>query len=79
MIIVILLITVILFIRKSQFPIPGLTVFLVLGAASNLYDRLKYEYVIDYIDLKWFTVFNLADSMIVVGAGLLIWQLKKDA
>ncbi|MBI2459406.1 MAG: signal peptidase II [Parcubacteria group bacterium] len=39
----------------------------VMGAASNLFDRLKYGYVIDYLDLKYFTVFNLADLMITAG------------
>lgn len=51
----------------------------ILGAASNLYDRLKYGYVIDYLDLKYFTVFNLADVMIVVGVILLIAANKKTA
>jgi signal peptidase II len=38
-----------------------------LGAFSNLYDRLHYGYVIDYFDLKYFTVFNLSDVMIIIG------------
>jgi len=45
---------------------------IVVGAASNLFDRFKYGYVIDYLDLKYFTVFNLADVMIVVGVFLLL-------
>jgi len=40
---------------------------IIMGAASNLYDRLKYGLVIDYLDLKYFTVFNLADIMITIG------------
>lgn len=52
---------------------------IILGAASNLFDRLKYGFVIDYLDLKYFTVFNLADAMIVAGvAALLISANKKD-
>ena len=46
------------------------------GAAGNLWDRLQYGYVIDFIDLyydKWsWPVFNIADSAITVGAALLI-------
>ncbi len=38
---------------------------IIAGASSNLADRLHYGYVIDYLDLKYFTVFNLADIMIV--------------
>lgn len=50
----------------------------ILGAVSNFFDRIKLGYVVDYFDLKYFSVFNLADVMIVLGAGGLIWlSLKK--
>ena len=53
---------------------------IIMGAASNLFDRLKYGYVIDYLDLKYFTVFNLADAMIIFGVAiLLISANKKEA
>lgn len=42
------------------------------GALSNLIDRWTYGYVVDYLNLKYFTVFNLADVMISVGALILI-------
>ncbi|MDE0510957.1 MAG: signal peptidase II [Gammaproteobacteria bacterium] len=46
------------------------------GAAGNLWDRLQYGYVIDFIEVyydKWsWPVFNIADSAITVGALLLI-------
>jgi signal peptidase II len=45
---------------------------IIFGASSNLYDRIRYGFVIDYLDLKYFTVFNLADAMIVVGVMLLV-------
>ena len=52
----------------------------ILGAASNLYDRLKYGFVVDYFDLKYFTVFNLSDVMIVLGMiMLLVLIYKKEA
>lgn len=38
------------------------------GGISNLYDRLAYGYVVDYLDLRYFTVFNLADVLITSGA-----------
>ena len=49
------------------------------GAVSNLLDRLRYGRVVDFLDFyvrsyHWFT-FNLADSAIVAGAGLLILQV----
>lgn len=46
------------------------------GAFGNLYDRLVYGYVIDFIDLfigeyHW-PAFNIADTAICIGAGLII-------
>lgn len=54
----------------------GLLVIL-LGAISNLIDRLTYGYVIDYLYLKYFTVFNLADAGISGGAILALIGLNK--
>jgi signal peptidase II len=42
------------------------------GALGNLVDRVRFGYVVDYVDLRWWYVFNLADSAIVVGVGLLL-------
>jgi len=50
---------------------------ILLGALSNLVDRFQYGYVIDYLDLKWFTVFNLADALISVSTLILIIYLFK--
>lgn len=44
----------------------------IFGAISNLIDRIRYGFVIDYIDVSWFTVFNLADIMITAGSLILI-------
>lgn len=44
-----------------------------MGAASNLFDRLTYGYVIDYLDLKYFTVFNAVDIMITAGVICLLF------
>ena len=38
------------------------------GAAGNLYDRLRRGTVIDFLDLGWWPVFNVADAAITVGA-----------
>mgnify|MGYP000850958146 CR=1 FL=1 len=42
------------------------------GAIGNLIDRVRVGYVIDYLDLHFWPVFNIADIAITVGAGLLI-------
>lgn len=52
--------------KKERFKSLFLFVML-LGALSNFWDRLFLGYVVDYWDLKYFTVFNLADVMIVGG------------
>jgi len=46
---------------------------LILGSFSNIYDRFKLGFVIDYINLKYFTIFNIADSMIFVSVLLLAY------
>jgi signal peptidase II len=46
---------------------------LVLGGAiGNLIDRIRLGHVVDFVDLRWFPVFNVADSAISVGVCLLI-------
>ncbi|NCN07896.1 signal peptidase II [Candidatus Falkowbacteria bacterium] len=57
--------------QKNNFNILGFTL-IILGAISNLIDRIIWREVIDYIDLKYYTVFNLADVMIVLGVILIM-------
>ncbi|MGP6156050.1 MAG: signal peptidase II [Vulcanimicrobiaceae bacterium] len=45
---------------------------IVGGAIGNIVDRFHYRYVVDFIDLRWWPVFNVADSCITIGVGLLI-------
>ncbi|HDQ22862.1 MAG TPA: signal peptidase II [Candidatus Uhrbacteria bacterium] len=45
---------------------------IILGALSNLIDRLIFGYVIDYINVFIWPVFNLADCLIVAGVLLYI-------
>jgi len=41
------------------------------GALGNLLDRARFGYVVDFIELPYWPIFNLADACIVVGGGLL--------
>lgn len=51
---------------------------ILLGSISNLIDRLYLGYVVDYLDLRHFTVFNLADVLIVASIGwILIYGIDK--
>ncbi|MEK9684820.1 MAG: signal peptidase II [Rhodospirillaceae bacterium] len=49
---------------------------IVSGAVGNLIDRLRFGAVVDFLDLHYMTwhwpAFNVADSSITVGVGLLI-------
>jgi len=45
------------------------------GAAGNLSDRFRLGYVVDYLDLRVWPVFNLADTAVVCGGALLLWAL----
>lgn len=52
---------------------------LVLGGAlGNLVDRLRFGRVVDFLDFRVWPVFNLADTAIVIGACLLVWELLGD-
>ncbi len=45
------------------------------GAAGNLIDRVRFTYVIDFLDLHWWPIFNIADMAIVIGGILLLWYV----
>jgi signal peptidase II len=42
------------------------------GAVGNLIDRFNYGYVIDFISIGNFPVFNIADSSISIGVAVLL-------
>jgi len=50
---------------------------LIIGALSNFVDRFLYGYVVDYINIFIWPIFNLADVMIVVGIFIHLFHLKK--
>ena len=66
--------------RRRQFTSAIVFSIIFAGGFSNLLDRLKFGRVIDYFDLKFYSVFNLADAMIVLGVVVIIglnWRKKK--
>jgi signal peptidase II len=48
---------------------------LIGGSLSNLVDRIRLGHVTDFLDLKYWPAFNLADSFIVVGVAILFAAL----
>lgn len=74
------LVLVALFILKklyfsSNIIINSSFILIYSGAVGNNIDRLVHGYVVDFIDIQIWPVFNLADSYIVVGVIALILYL----
>ena len=63
---------------------------IISGGIGNMIDRISLGYVVDFIDFRLinFAVFNGADSLVCIGAALLVlvliidivkeWQAKKE-
>ncbi|MEO6080412.1 MAG: signal peptidase II [Steroidobacteraceae bacterium] len=51
---------------------------IVSGALGNAIDRVRFGYVVDFVGVHWnsawFPAFNVADSCITVGAGLILLE-----
>ncbi len=57
--------------------------FIIGGGIGNMIDRIILGYVIDFIDFCafpkiWYFTFNVADSFVCVGAGLMMLYLLRD-
>lgn len=60
-----------------QRPAAQLGLGLALGGASgNVYDQLRRGSVLDFLDLGWWPVFNLADAAITMGVLTALWFLN---
>ena len=53
--------------------------FVIGGAIGNLYDRILYGYVIDFIEIHYdsfyWPIFNIADIAISIGIILLLYSM----
>lgn len=67
------------YIKKEKMPwMEALSLSLILGGGiGNMIDRTMLGYVVDMIDCRFinFAVFNVADSFVCIGAGLMILYL----
>ena len=54
--------------------------FISAGGVGNMIDRVSLKYVVDFIDFRLidFAVFNVADSFVCIGAGLMILAMLLD-
>ena len=77
---------ILFFARKSAHTPPTVQIALGLiagGAAGNFLDRLRFGFVVDFLDFYWgawhWPAFNIADASLCVGAGCLaFWTLRKN-
>jgi signal peptidase II len=58
---------IIAFIKSKNHKIKRALIFIIIGAVSNLIDRLIYGAVLDYITLFGIAFINLADLLIFIG------------
>jgi len=66
-----------------RFSTSALALALILGGAiGNLYDRVRFSYVIDFLAVRIYHYnwpdFNVADSCIVIGACLLLLEIFRS-
>lgn len=67
--------TVYFFVKKSNSKLENVALcFIIGGGIGNMIDRVALGYVVDMIDFRLidFAVFNVADSFVCIGAGLLM-------
>jgi len=80
-------VTLLVWLRRLSAATQGLIAcglsLIVGGALGNMIDRLRLGHVIDFIYAHWdthyFPAFNVADSAITVGAGLLLLDAWLEA
>jgi len=80
-------VTLVLWLRRlaaaTHAPIACGLALIVGGALGNMLDRLRLGHVIDFIHAHWgthyFPAFNVADSAITIGAGLLLLDAWREA
>ena len=68
------IISIIVYSSKAKLAAPtSLALGLILGGAiGNLADRIRFGYIIDFLDFRIWPVFNVADSAITVGVIILV-------
>ena len=79
-VIALLVVSVLLWKNSHAHTVTGIGLSLIMGGAlGNLWDRLARGRVVDfllfYVKRYQWPVFNLADSAIVIGAGLLVLEI----
>ncbi len=72
---VILLVLYIKYLRNDKVISVAALGMVIGGALGNIVDRIRFGYVVDYVDFHVFPIFNLADLFIVIGILILVWRM----
>ncbi|HKK57436.1 signal peptidase II [Marinobacter sp.] len=69
---------------KAEETWTAIAIVLILGGAlGNVYDRVVHGYVVDFLHFYWndyhFPAFNIADTAITVGAGMMILDIFRQS
>lgn len=83
LVVALLIVAAAVYIYRTQLPnerpyIQFIMGLIMGGAFGNIIDRIRLGYVVDFIQVGWWPIFNLADSSISVGAVLLIVHFLRD-
>lgn len=63
--------------RKNLAYGPFFAILILAGALSNILDRAQFGCVTDFIDIKFWPIFNLADIYITIGVILLTLNISR--
>jgi signal peptidase II len=67
---------------RGERMLPIALALIIGGAVGNVIDRVAYGYVVDFVHVHWggayFPAFNIADSAITIGAGLLLLDAFRE-
>ena len=76
--VVIIAVLVYIFFKTKKYYSQTFLILIFAGAVSNLIDRIRLGCVVDYIDLSFFPVFNLADTYITIGILFFILNITRN-
>lgn len=75
---IVTILLIVLYANRFRFHFRHLRFGLLLilaGIIGNLIDRLRFGYVVDFIDLRIWPVFNFADITITIGGAYLLYHI----
>jgi len=66
--------------HRNELAVDAVLGLILGGTVGNGFDRVMYGTVTDFITVHFWPVFNVADSAVCVGVGILVWKsiFKKD-